>query len=1116
MHRLLASTVRATAALLGALAIAAGAPARAGEEEGLEFFEKKVRPVLVQHCFPCHSVAAGKLKGGLSLDSRAGLRKGGTSGPALLPGKPQESRILQALRYTDESLQMPPKGKLPDAVIADIDTWIKRGAPDPRDLATQPAAKAWQEVLRQRRGWWSLQPVRLPHFPTVRDTAWPDSPVDQFVLARLEPAALRPAPPSDRRTLIRRASLVLTGLPPTPAEVDAFLADTTPLAYEKLIDRLLASPHFGERWARHWLDVVHFTETHGNEWNYEVHHAWRYRDYLIRAFNEDVPFDQLIREHIAGDLLPQPRWNAAGQFNESVIGTAFWRFGEANHDDCIEFRTIGFDLADNQIDTLSKAFQGLTVACARCHDHKLDAVSMKDYYALLGILRSSRAVAHTIDAPEVNEALQQRLAQIKALIRRELATVWLAEANEVGRYLLAVGQTPHGLHAGRLENWIKALAGEQAMEDVLYPWKALQAARGKGIPLSSAWQQVADGWARESRTRKDSNDGAFTTCADFRAGRLDGWQASGQGLLPGLSAPGEFAVACEGDAGVTAVFPAGCYTHTLSERLNGALRSPPLRGGKKQISLQVLGGRTAAVRLVTNNCQLNYKNYRVLKSPDLGWVTFAMPEDARGLRVYAELMTKFDNPKFPDQLGRLGGDDINMQVPWQEAAADPRSFFGVTRVVLHDGPQPPRDELTYLRPLFSGPPPRSPDEVAARYSAAIAAAVRAWADGQASDDDVRWLESFLRRGLLSNSRKATWRLETLITEYRELERQLALPRIVPGLGDCGDGFEQPVLVRGDCRNPGEVVASRYLEVLDQPGQPFRPHGSGRLELAERIASSDNPLTARVLVNRVWHHLFGAGLVRTTDDFGHVGDTPSHPELLDYLASRFVAEGWSVKRLVRTLALTQTFRMSHRLGEAGRQIDPQNRLLHHYPARRMEAEAARDSILAASGRLERALYGPSVQPFREKPNQDRRLFPGPLDGAGRRSVYIKANLMEAPRFLGVFNFPGGKVAQGRRDVTNVPAQALALLNDPFVLQQAAFWAVRLVDQPAPSVTTRIQQMFATSLNRLPSTEECGRFERAVAEFAALHGIPLAEILQSRDVWKDVAHSLFNLTEFVYIP
>ncbi len=1101
------------------LALAPLAPsAPMDDPAGVEFFEKRVRPVLAEHCYKCHSTGAKKQRGGLLLDSREGLRKGGDTGPAVVPGKPDASLLIRAVRHADEVKKMPPEGKLPAAAVADLEHWVAMGAPDPRDRAAAPAAGAsWSELLQNRRQWWSLQPVRRPSLPAVKDAVWAEGPVDRFVLAGLERAGLSPARPADRRTLIRRASLVLIGLPPSPGDVDAFVNDPAPDAYERLVDRLLASPHFGERWGRHWLDVVRFSETHGNEWNYEVHHAWRYRDYVIRAFNDDVPYDQFVREHVAGDLLPRPRWDRAGRFNESVIGTAFYRFGEVNHDDCISLPQIGYDLADNQIDTLGKAFQATTVACARCHDHKIDAVSMKDYYALLGVLRSARVVSHTIDAPDVNADSLRRLRELKAEVRKELAAVWLREAREVGRYLLtargAKGKSAPGLDAGRLSGWKAALKADKAPpDDLLAPWRSLASTDA----VATEWQKLADRQAKEERERAEFNARHFMTLADFRKGGRAGWELGGQGLRDGPSRSGDFVLAPEGDALVKAVLPAGCFTHTLSDRLNGTLRSPVLPRGTKRISFEVMGRRSSALRLVSNNCQLNYKNYRALTGDGLQWVTFEPPEDSDALRTYAELMTMLDNPKFPDQLSALGGDTENYRLPWEKAAANPRSFFGVTRVVFHDGPETPKPEVGHLRPLFAGPAPSTLADVAARYAAAVEAAVRAWAEDRATDDDVRWLDVLLRRGLLGNDVGLTERLKSLTTEYRATEKALALPRVVPGVGDFGAGIEQPVFVRGDCTRPGETVPRRYLEVLSRPGERFATAGSGRLDLAERIAGTDNPLTARVMVNRLWHHVFGTGIVRSVDDFGRVGEAPSHPDLLDHLAGRFVADGWSVKRLVRSLVLTRTFRMANRPSAASRSADPENRLLQHYPARRMEAEAIRDSILTASGRLDRTLYGMSVQPHREAENADRRLFPGPLDGAGRRSVYIKNNLMEGPKFLGAFNFPGGKVAQGRRDVTNVPAQALALLNDPFVLQQADVWAARLVSRPDASVGARVEHLFRAALGRPPRPDERQRFERAVARLADLHGVPPGDVPKSPAVWKDVAHAMFNLKEFVYIP
>ncbi len=877
------------------------------------------------------------------------------------------------------------------------------------------------------------------------------------------------------------------------------------------------------------MDVVRFTETHGNEWNYEVHHAWRYRDYLIRAFNADVPYDQLVREHLAGDLLAEPRWNERGQFNESVIGTGFYRFGEVNHDDCISLRQIGYDIADNQIDTLTKAFQATTVACARCHDHKLDAVSMHDYYALLGVLRSSRLVSHTTDAPDANQPLVERLAALKNQIQGELAQVWQADAQQVAKYMLAAvarrvvapnaAELAQGLDPERVEKWVAILRTENLpLEDPFLPWQAANANRSS---LAEAWLRLAGEFAAEEPKRREANKRDYVTWADFRAGPPADWQVGGQGLMRqglvrGTAQSGEVVISPDGDALVKDALPAGTYTHRHCEKLNGTLRSPTIPPGKKHISFQVIGQRSSAVRLVSNNCQLNYKNYRALTSADWTWVTFSPPDERESLRTYAELMTMFDNPKFPDQLSALGGDPANYKLSWDKAAENPRSYFGITRVVLHDGDSPPAAELSHLAPLFAGEAPRSMADVVARYQAAIGAAIGRWAAGQASDDDVRWLATLLSRGLLTNKVAASPQLESLAKEYRRIESEVALPRVVAGIADGGPGLDQPVFVRGDCQKPGETVPRRYLEVLAGSQTAFTSPASGRLELAERIASPDNPLTARVMVNRVWHHLFGTGLVKTVDDFGHVGDRPSHPELLDYLAAEFVADGWSIKRLIRRIVLSRTFQLANQASTAARNADPQNRLLSHYPARRLEAEAIRDSLLAVSGRFDPSLYGPSIQPYREKDYADRRLFAGPLDGRGRRSVYIKCNLMESPRFLSAFNIPGGKVTQGRRDVTNVPAQALAMLNDPLVIDQAGEWSRRLVARPDDSSRERIDAMFQAALSRHPTEAERTRFESAAKQLAELHGIPPSDILKSEIVWRELAHTLFNLQEFVFIP
>ncbi len=1147
LRRLVRCSPRCLANFVGLIAATTWQiPASAWADDQTGFFERKIRPVLVTHCYECHSAQADPVEANLRLDSRPGWEMGGDSGPAIAPGDIDASLLVKAIRY-DGTVQMPPTGKLPDEVIADLEEWVRIGAPDPRDQPPDgaPSQTTWSDVLAARRSWWSLQPVVDPPLPAVRDPSWSSHAVDRFIQARIEEAGLPPPESAPPRQFARRACQVLTGLPPTQETIERFVAacggesvqHTPPAAAAELLDELLASEHFGEHWARHWMDLVRFTETHGSEWNYEVHHAWRYRDYLIRAFNSDVPYDQLVLEHIAGDLLPAPRWNAAGRFEESVIGTAFYRFGEASHDDCISLRQIGYDMADNQLDTLTKAFQATTVACARCHDHKLDAVSMRDYYGLLGIIRSSRLVSHTLDAPQVNAEAIERLADLKTQIRGELAAAWREAASQSARYLLAAESTRRGeitpeqasgLDAQRLAAWVTAVGGtEPPSEPWLRTWWDVVTPSANPAEIAARWQAAGEKRAQRAGTATGRTD--VRVLADFRGGVPADWQIGGQAFRPQAAAgvvamPGDIVVALEGDNAVTAVLPAGLHTHRVSDKLNGTLRSPPLAASAKHISFLIGGRRSAAVRLVSNNCQLNYENYRALTTPGVGWVTFELPSDADSLRTYAEIVTMLDNAKFPDQLSELGGDKENYRLPWDQAAANPRSQFSVVKVVVHDEPAPPADDIDHEGRLWSESVANSAAasadailvEIAGRFEVAIIQAVAAWSEGNCIDDDVAWIAPLVARGLLPTSNGLTPRLAELVAEYRHVESTLSIPQIAPGVSDSGTAMDQPIFTRGDWARPGEPAPRGYLEVLGAAGLGENSSGSGRIELARKLVEPGNPLTARVMVNRVWHYLFGAGLVRTVDDFGHVGDLPSHPELLDHLSARFMQEGWSVKRLIRLIVTSRTFQATHRRTPQAMEVDPDNRLLAAYPARRMGAEAIRDALLAASGRLDRTMYGTSVQPFREGDVPDRRLFAGPLDGFGRRSVYIKNNLMEAPRFLEAFNLPGGKVAQGRRDVSNVPAQALALLNDPLVISQADEWSTRLVARPTDTVADRIEDVFLVALSRPPQPAEQERFQRLVANLADLHGVEEPTVLADQRIWKDVAHTVFNLQEFVYIP
>ncbi|MBL8178117.1 MAG: PSD1 domain-containing protein [Bryobacterales bacterium] len=959
------------------------------------FFETKVRPVLAQHCYSCHGPE--KQFSGLRVDSRDGLLKGGNRGAAVEPGN-SESLLLRAVRH--EGLKMPTGAKLKDSEIADLTAWVRRGAawPAGKTAVVRSLDDHYRELAAKH---WAFQPVKGNG-------------------ARVEGMLRAAGKAVEKRVLIRRAYYVLTGLPPAAEEVERFVADGSANAYGKLVDRLLASPRFGEQWARHWMDVVRFGETRGYEWNYEILGAWRYRDYLIRAFNEDVPYDQLIREHIAGDLLAKPRVNAREQLNESVIGTAFYRLGEAGHDDCVQFRELATDVIDNQIDTLTKAFQGLTVSCARCHNHKLDPILTEDYYALYGILNSSRHVTLTADSAEANAEVVRELRAMKARMKRDAVAEWRLAAPVLQE---------------------KA----EKLEDPSYVWANF----------------TVDGWeAMGARYRKEAAERAAFNKANFVALPLEQWHASGQGLRDGITAAGAL-------DGAMRVYPAGLFTHLDSMRLNGAARSPLLPEGKKFVSVRAMGGVLGSYRRVVDNCAIGEGN-RVLDTGRLMWHKTATQAEKHKLPNYVELITRYDNPRIPDRPGVLKGEQLQQM-------EDPRSWFGITRAVVHDVDETPREELSHMLRLFDGPAVRSREELAARYRKVVGEALERWERGEASDDDVAWLNLLPRREAAA--------------EYRAREERLREPRVIEGMADMGEGRDFEVFLSGSPLNPGPAAPRRFLRYLH--GERMFRDGSGRRELAEAIANGANPLTARVMVNRIWHHVFGKALVASVDNFGILAEKPERLELLDALAARFVRDGWSVKRMIRLLVLSPEF------ASAG-----------GFAMRRLTAEQLRDSILASAGTLRDSMYGPSVSPYRDKPQDYRRLFAGPLDGEGRRSIYTKVTRMEGARLLETFDYPSPMAARGARDVTNVPAQALTLLNDPFVIAQAEVLGKRVM---AADAAGRMRALFRFGLGREPGAAERERFEGLGREIASLSG----EARESVAVWAQLGHALFNLKEFLYI-
>ncbi len=1012
--RALVSIAR-TAPLPGAvLFFVIAAPARADDET---FFETRIRPVLAEHCHECHSANAEKVRAGLRLDSRDALLAGGETGPAIVPGDPDASLILRAISYEDPDLQMPPRSRLPPEVASDFAEWIRRGAPWPGAPASSasPGARGQGgfDLAARRDEHWAWHPLADPDPPPVRDREWSRDPVDAFILARLEAENLRPAPPASRESLIRRATFVLTGLPPTPAEIRAFLDDERPEAFERLVDRLLASPAFGERWARHWLDKVRYAETMGHEFDYPIHGAWRYRDYVIRAFNADLPFDEFAREHIAGDLLDHPRRDPADGTNQSLIATLQYWFGQQVHSP-VDVRNHQIEVIDNQIDVVTKAFLGLTVSCARCHDHKFDAISTRDYYALSGILSSSRFAIRAIDDPAPRRDSAVAIRGMRDIARRVLAEQLL------GAIPASTAAAPLALRTGG--------AGEDGS-----PAPCIVAPREGDFPLS------AEGW--------------------FPDGEAFEEHAGGQPLPPG-------------DGHIRLVPSGWRHSGTLSRRFQGSLRSPTFTLDKPYIHLRLAGEGTRFTMAVEGFTLVRDPIYGTLRQPvrraEPHWVTLDVSM-WQGRRAWLE----FNDVTLPDPATTLPA-----------SSCSPDGWIAVGEILFSEHSDPP--------PLLAPEPP-----------ADIQESIRRWRDEpeRLTASEIAWIELRLRDLSLPEALARAWREEA----------DSIAPPVLAGVMCDGTGMDEPVLIRGNHRTPGPVAPRGFLEALPAParGLEFR-RGSGRLALAHAITSAENPLFSRVAVNWVWGHLFGQGLVASADNFGALGEPPSHPELLDHLAREFQSGGWSLKALVRRLMTTRSWQMSsHVTDPAAEERDPDNRLLHRAHLRRLEGEAIRDSILALAGRLDRSTGGPSV-PVHLTPFMEGRGRPGssgPMDGDGRRSIYLEVRRNFLSPFMAAFDAPVPSTTVGRRTTSNVPAQSLTLMNDPFVLTHAAMWASRLLAETNDFTREdRVRSLYMEAFARLPDPEEL----RAAVEF-------LDDSADSAPghAWAGLCHALFNTREFVFI-
>jgi hypothetical protein len=1061
----------------------------------LEFFEKQVRPLLVARCHECH--AGAHAKGNLQLDSRAGAFTGGDTGAAIAAGKPDESLLIDAVRY-GETYQMPPKGKLPEEEIAVLVEWVKRGAPWPAEKPSASAKAAGPAPFDfdERARHWCFQPLEAAAIPTVKDAAWPRNDVDRFILAALEAREVAPAPPAEKQVWLRRVTFDLIGLPPTVTEIEDFLKDNSSQAYEHVVDRLLASPHYGERQARHWLDLARFAETYGHEHDYEIPNAWPYRDYLIRAFNADIPYNQFLIEQLAGDLVDPPRRDPAEGTNESLIGTAFFYLGEARHSP-VDVREDEATRIDNQIDVFAKTFLALTVSCARCHDHKFDAITQKDYYALAGFLQSSRYQQAFVDDPARLQPLLDEFAQLS--VRERAATADFVKS--VREPVLARILADLGKVGNPSDGDAKLLAdAARTPGHVLYPLAALNVPPAstadanfvaRRAELSAALDKnTADGIARRG-----------SPLADFDKPTFGDWVATGPAFGTRPARAADLAPhAASSKSGVQLVGLPAAHSGMIADKLPGVLRSPTFTIEQPRLYYH-LWGTAGKVRLILDGFQL-------IQNPIYGGLEFTSGGPAPhwheqnvekwvGHRAYIELVDDGDGWLALDQV---------VQAQQAPAADSPNPL--VASLLSNSEVQSPADLAAAYRRLFDTAIDRwlalptsgeTRHEQGADY-AAIVSALIALAEAEQDNAAVAQATEQIRRSFAAIDQQR----QQLVARLPTFRRSLAIADGTPE--------DECVFIRGNHKTLGERVPRRGLQVLGGERHPAPANSSGRLELARSLVDGTNPLVPRVIVNRIWQRHFGRGIVPTPDDFGVMGQPPSNPALLDWLAAEFMRQGWSIKSLDRMLVLSNTYRMSGATTPAALAADPENRLWHHMPRRRLEAECIRDAVLAVSGRLDDKMFGPGVPPHltpfmsgRGRPKES-----GPLDGAGRRSIYLQVRRNFLSPLLLAFDYPTPFTTIGRRTVSNVPAQALVMLNSPFVAEQAELWAKRVLSNSQQNDGDRMQQMYLEAFGRRATIEELAAMTSFFNGQSAFY-----TLADAHRPWTDLAHVLLNAKEFVFV-
>jgi hypothetical protein len=939
---------------------AADAPSRSQ----LDFFESKVRPLLNQHCYQCHSAKAQKLKGGLHLDSRDGAIKGGDSGTALIPGDPDKSRIIQAVRYTNPDEGMPPKGKLPDAAIKDLETWVKMGAPWPEEKDTAVATKKGPDYEKLVREFWCYKPIKIAKPQAGGDTSWARGEIDRYLLAGLQSKGLKPVADADRVTLIRRVYFDLIGLPPTPQEIDDFVADKSSDAFEKVVDRLLASSAFGERWGRHWLDVARYAESLTLR-GFVLKDAWKYRDYVIDQFNQDRPFSQFMQEQVAGDLMPA---TSPEQKRRQMTGTTFLTIGNNNLEEQ-DKKQLRMDVVDEQLETFGKAFLAQTIGCARCHDHKFDPIPTKDYYALAGIFRNAKTLEHANVSKWLEVPLPVNPQDEPELAKHEAAVAAMQRQVAAAKAMVA---------SAKLNK-----AGKGAI---------LKPSDFPGLVVDDRTAKIVGDWKDSASVKPYIGEGYLTDMGGEKGKCTITFQ-------PEIPEAGRYDIR---------------LAYTASKNRDKAVPVTIFSAdGEKTVHVNMQETPPIDGRFVS-----------------LG--TYAFEKNNQGFVLVSN-------------EGTTG-----------HVVVDACQFLPAEQIVAGDG-----------QPLAASQ--NAPRQSEPATQPAMTA------------EQIKQLEAQLKKMQESGPKR-----ETVISVVEEKTIE-----------------DSPIHVRGNVHNLGAKVPRGYLSAVPVKNPPKIPSDqSGRLQLGQWLAAADNPLPNRVIANRVWYWLMGAGIVRTVDNFGTTGELPSHPELLDYLANRFAEQNGSVKKLVREIVLSHAYQLASSSDEKDAAIDPENRLCWRANRERLDGDAIRDAMLAISGQLDRAAGGPGFKPGLSSDYTFKHTDT-------RRSVYVPAFRNAMNEALEAFDAADPSMVTGRRNTSTVAPQALFMLNHPFVQEQAKAAAGRLMKEGPTDAAARTDLAYRWTLGRLPTEAE----KNVILKY--VNGYSSTAKDAEQESWAQVFHGLFASIDFRYV-